>query len=56
MTCHEEIHAGKAPGTSTGHDGAEAPHKLPLEAGGRIVGGLVFSTIGDDREIGRAHV
>ena len=30
MTCHEEIHANKAPGTSTGHDGAEAPHKLPM--------------------------
>ena len=30
MTSHEEIHAGKAPGTSTGHDGAEAPHKLPM--------------------------
>ena len=30
MTSHEEIHAGKAPGKSTGHDGAEAPHKLPM--------------------------
>ena len=30
MACHEEIHAGKAPVTSTGHDGAEAPHKLPM--------------------------
>ena len=30
MTSHEEIHAGKAPRTSTGHDGAEAPHKLPM--------------------------
>jgi MFS transporter, MHS family, alpha-ketoglutarate permease len=30
MTCHDEIHVGKAPGTSTGHDGAEAPHKLPM--------------------------
>src|SRR4029079_11911812 len=30
MTSHEEIHTGKAPGSSTGHDGAEAPHKLPM--------------------------
>ena len=30
MTSHEEIHAGKAPSTSTGRDGAEAPHKLPM--------------------------
>ena len=30
MTSHEEIHAGNAAGTSTGHDGAEAPHKLPM--------------------------
>ena len=30
MTSHEEIQAGKAPRTSTGHGGAEAPHKLPM--------------------------
>jgi hypothetical protein len=30
MTSHEETRAGAAPGTSTGHDGAEAPHKLPM--------------------------
>ena len=30
MTSHEEIHARKVPATSTGHDGAEAPHKLPM--------------------------
>ena len=27
-----EMHAGKPPGTSTGHDGAKAPHKLPIRA------------------------
>lgn len=30
MTSHEEIQAGKATRTSTGHGGAEAPHKLPM--------------------------
>ena len=40
MTSHEEIHAGKAPGTSTGHDGAEAPHKLPIRT-------LVAASIGN---------
>ena len=30
MTSHEEIQAGKATRTSTGHGGAEAPHKLPV--------------------------
>ena len=30
MISHEEIHAGKAPGMSTGHDGAKGPHKLPI--------------------------
>ena len=27
-----EMHADKPPGTSTGHDGAKAPHKLPIRA------------------------
>ena len=40
MTSHEEIHAGKAPGTSTGHDGAEAPHKLPMRT-------LVAASVGN---------
>ena len=30
LTSHEELHAGKAPRASTGHDGAKAPHKLPI--------------------------
>ena len=34
------MHAGKAPGTSTGHDGAEAPHKLPIRT-------LVAASVGN---------
>jgi hypothetical protein len=37
---HEEIHAGKAPGMSTGHDGAKGPHKLPIRT-------LVAASVGN---------
>jgi hypothetical protein len=30
MTSHEEIHGGKNPRMSTGHDGAKASHRLPI--------------------------
>jgi MHS family alpha-ketoglutarate permease-like MFS transporter len=40
MTSHQETRAGAAPGTSTGHDGAEAPHKLPIRT-------LVAASVGN---------
>ena len=37
---HQETRAGPAPGTSTGHDGAKAPHKLAIRT-------LVAASIGN---------
>ena len=34
------MHAGKAPRASTGHDGAKAPHKLPIRT-------LVAASVGN---------
>ena len=40
LTSHEELHAGKAQRASTGHDGARAPHKLPIRT-------LVAASVGN---------
>ena len=40
MISHEEIHGGKAPGMSTGHDGAKASHRLPIRT-------LVAASVGN---------
>jgi len=40
MTSHEEIHGGKDPRMSTGHDGAKASHRLPIRT-------LVAASVGN---------
>ena len=40
MTSHEEMPVRKAPDTSTGYDGAKAPHKLPIRT-------LVAASVGN---------